>query len=274
MQLSPREYFTVARQIEDPLDTATYYVRAEIRNARTDALIATLDLTDRGSRRFGKEWQVPADPSGRGFYITVVTKVYTDSGYTTVSEQYGEKLNEYLVQDRFNKATDTSWASTGADVDYKRIKKIVDEAVAKIDVPEGQTVDLSPLKRAFDEGMREIVKDVRAIKIPEPRIEKETVHTPVDLSPLEKRISNAVEEIKKSIPEREEHDMSPMMEAVNTLHDAISNGFGELKDAILESQIVSVGPREEEEEVKLTRGGKIAVRPVAQVNRFGRVIKR
>ncbi len=83
--LQPQKSFTVVRQIANHLDSATYYVRAVIRNAYTDELIETLDLTSRGSQRFSKNWQVPADPSGEGFYISIVTSVYTDSGYTTKS---------------------------------------------------------------------------------------------------------------------------------------------------------------------------------------------
>src|SRR5574337_612585 len=102
MQLEPREYFTIARGLEDYTDSTTYYVRAVIRNARTDALIDTVNLTDNGNRRFTKAWQVPADPSGLGFYIIVTTTVYTDSGYTTKAENYLERFEEHLVQNRPN----------------------------------------------------------------------------------------------------------------------------------------------------------------------------
>src|SRR5947209_2026571 len=98
--LHPQNSFTVVRQIANHLDTDTNYVRAVIRNAYTDAIIDTLDLTDKGSQRFSKNWQVPADPSGQGFYISIVTSVYTDSGYTTKNPNYGDEENTYLVQDR------------------------------------------------------------------------------------------------------------------------------------------------------------------------------
>ena len=80
LTLQPQASFTLVRQIANHTDSSTYYVRAVIRNAYTDELISTLDLTDRGSQRFSKNWQVPADPSGEGFYLSIVTSVYTDSG--------------------------------------------------------------------------------------------------------------------------------------------------------------------------------------------------
>lgn len=98
--LQPQNYFTIVHQIPNHLDHSTYYVQAVIRNAFTDAIIATVNLTDKGGQRFKYDWPVPADPSGQGFYVSIVTSVYTDSGYTTKSENYGDDENTYLVQER------------------------------------------------------------------------------------------------------------------------------------------------------------------------------
>lgn len=146
MQLNPRETFTIVRQIEDHTDQATYYVRAVIRNAKTDAIIQVdgnnyVNLTDQGSQRFTKNWLVPADASGQGFYISILTSVYTDSGYTTKSENYGDKIETYLVQDRVNANLGGLGGGGGSDIDYKKIRKIVDEVVKQrlkedIDMPE------------------------------------------------------------------------------------------------------------------------------------------
>src|SRR5688572_8979423 len=100
MTLQPQAYFTVVRQIANHTDTNTYYVRAVVRNAYTDEIIATLDLTDKTGQRFKKDWHVPGDPSGQGFYISIVTSVYSDNGYTTKSDSYGDEENTYLVQER------------------------------------------------------------------------------------------------------------------------------------------------------------------------------
>ena len=123
--LHPGNHFTVVRQIENHLDAATYYVQAVIRNAYTDAVIETLDLTSRGSQRFSKNWLVPADPSGQGFYISIVTSVYTDSGYTTKSDNYGDQETTYLIEDRVLRG------GGGGGLDAYTIRRILKEELAK-----------------------------------------------------------------------------------------------------------------------------------------------
>lgn len=98
--LQPQNYFTIVHQISNHLDNNTYYVQAVIRNAFSDEIIATVQLTDKGGRRFKYDWRVPADAFGQGFYVSIVTSVYTDSLYTTKSENYGDDENTYLVQER------------------------------------------------------------------------------------------------------------------------------------------------------------------------------
>ena len=153
MQLSPNTSFAIVRQLEDHTDSNSYYVRAVIRNAQTDALITTVDLTDQGNRRFSKNWQVTADVSGQGFYISILTSVYTDAVYTTKSQNYGDKMETYLVQTRYN--PNLGYGSGGSDIDYKRIRKIVKEVVDEIESPE-------PLETKI------VIKEVvREIKVPE-----------------------------------------------------------------------------------------------------------
>lgn len=118
--------FTVVRQIANHLDTDTNYVRAVIRNAYTDATLDTLDLTDKGGQRFSKNWRVPSDPSGEGFYITIVTSVYTDSGYTTKNANYGDEENTYLVADA---PSAIGRGSTG--IDARTVRRIISEELDK-----------------------------------------------------------------------------------------------------------------------------------------------
>src|SRR3990167_2297855 len=101
LQLNPREYFPIVRQLNDPLDVGTYYVQAIIRNARTGATLDTLSLTDEGGQRFSyTTWQTPADTSGLGLFITITLTVYTDSGYTEKAGNYGIEQQTYLIQER------------------------------------------------------------------------------------------------------------------------------------------------------------------------------
>ena len=133
MTLFTANNFTVVRQIANHTDTATYYVRAVIRNAYTDTILDTLDLTDKGSQRFKKDWKVPADPSGQGFYISIITSVYEDSGYTTKSASYGDEENTYLVADRvLGGRGGTASISFG----ISDIRRVIKEELDKVEKPE------------------------------------------------------------------------------------------------------------------------------------------
>jgi hypothetical protein len=175
MQLYPQEEYVIARGLEDHLDSTTYYVRAFVRNAKTDALLATLDLEDQGdSHRFKKTWQVPADPTGMGFWINIQTSVYTDSGYTTKADNYGDKYEEKFIEARRHFA-----GGGGVDVDYKRVREIIqDELDKRKPEPAKPTepVNFSPVLSAVS-ALRD---DVSAIHVPEP---KDT-----DLSPVMAKI--------------------------------------------------------------------------------------
>jgi len=197
MTLSPGEYFTIARQLNDPSDSGTYYVRAFVRNARTDALIDTINLTGRGDQRFTQEWQVVPDTSGLGLYITITTKVYTDSGYTTLSTVYGIEQHEHLIQDR----SAMIWGGgSGLDIDYKRIKKMIDEAVKSRPEP---TVDLFPIQTA----LLDLHEAVKSIHLPEAQ--------KIDLQP----ILNSLEAIKNK--EVSPPDLSPIVNKVDLIKEAM-----------------------------------------------------
>lgn len=171
MQLRPHEDFSIVRGLEDHTDSTTYYVQAVIRNAKTDALIDTVNLADQGDgHRFLRVWRVPGDPSGLGFYISVTTSVYTDSGYTTKSTNHPDKYDTYLVDQR-----NAPLAPYQTAVDYKKIGKLVGEAVAKIRLPEPKPA-------------------------PEPKIVVPRVEVPkVDLTPLEREIKAIGEGFSKAI---------------------------------------------------------------------------
>lgn len=221
MTLNPSEEFIVARQLSDPSDNTTYYVRAFIRNAKTDELIKTLDLEGKGGQRFTKVWQVPQDPTGLGFYITVTTVVYTDSGCTTVSPLYAMEQYELLVQDRLNPYLK---GGGGADVDYRRIQKMIDEAVAKIVIPEAkdpETFDYETLARGFES----VISKVEGKEIPV-----------ADLSPVVSRLEALQGQIKAiRMPET---DLSPVIERIDTAI-SVTEGLVEEMGNTTESSIES-----------------------------------
>ena len=195
IQLTPQEYFVVSKQLGDPNDSTTYYIQAVIRNARTDATIDTLNLDDKTGQRFTKEWQVPADTSGSGFFVTITTTVYTDAAYTTKATNYTIDHETYVIHERTNPAM---MGGGGASVDYKKIRDMIREELGKLPVPEkSESVNLLPLYSA----MKGLDSRVGAIKIPQP--EK------VDLSEvltLIRRVGNLIDNL--DIPKT---DLSPVL---------------------------------------------------------------
>jgi hypothetical protein len=219
--------------LEDHTDSTTYYVRAVIRNARTDALIDTLNLTDNGSRRFTKSWLAPADPTGLGLDILVTYTVYTDSGYTTKAENYGERFDEHTVLTRIQHG-----GGGGADVDYKKVRKIIQEELAglpkPLPFPEMPNIPfyLQPVLNALS-GLR---KDLQAIDIPTP-----------DFSGVEYRLG-LIESSIKAIPKDDdsavrgdlEETKQKIEDAKQTILQQVSNIREEIaKDATADTKVIT-----------------------------------
>lgn len=223
MQLKPQEMFVVVRQLGDPLDAGTYYVQAKIRNAHTDALIATLNLVNSGGQRFTKEWQVVADTSGEGFYVDIETIVYTDSGYSSVSDVYQRENAVYLVQDR---QTPPFGGAGGGDVSYDKIRTIMTEVVEKAKPKESgkkpQKIDLTGAEKRILAAIKGVQEAVDAVEVP-------------DNAPELKRLADASVEAKdailKAIGDRAEFeptDLSPVLERIEKAETTIA---GKVADA-------------------------------------------
>ena len=213
MILRPQRYFTIVRQIANHLDTDTYYVQAIVRDARTDEVLATLNLDDKGGQRFTKTWLVCADPSGLGRDISIVTSVYTDTGYTTKSENYGDEENTHLVED--NQPLGRGGANIGGNtgVDARTVKRIVEESLNahhekmmadKKEEPEAEKEEPeAPEQIDFSEVLR-------AIKGLETKLKPKEVK-PTDLTPITKGLG----ELAQMIEEKEvtpETDLTPVLE--------------------------------------------------------------
>lgn len=218
MQLSPGEVFAVARQIADPYDSATYYVRAEIRDARTDALLATLDLEDKGNQRFRKDWKVVTDPSGLGRYITITSTVYTDAGYTDIATNYGREEREYLVQVRRS-----NYASGGgySGLTKKDLEKIAELLAAK----------LAELPKVELEGIESALARIEA--------RKEADLTPHFAGLLEHitgghtALAGAIAAIE--MPEIPETDLGPVLDRLEDIVEGLSE-FGDALSAAGDSR--------------------------------------
>ena len=211
--LKPYEVFPIIRQLDDAGDSTTYYMRAVVTNARTLATIATLNMTDNGSQLFSYNWTVPADTSGEGFYIEIRTRVYTDSGYSVTADSYRVESHTYLVQSRPNLNRNFGGGG-GPDIDYKKIQKMIDESVSKIQFPE--------IPKPEKVNLTEIIKKIESVKsaldslvIPVP---KET-----NLSGVNSQIEAVLSELEgirsqiSSIPQPKEVDFTSVIENMKKL---------------------------------------------------------
>lgn len=209
MQLSPRTQFSIVRQIEDHTDSATYYVRAVIRNAQTDVLLDTINLTDRGSQRFSKNWLVPADPSGSGFYISILTSVYTNSGYTTKSQNYADKMETYLVQERYNPNIHMGAVGGGSDINYDKVRKIIEDVLLKSKLLELKNTDLSKLESGII-SLGNVIPEIKNSIISSVKSE---------LSSNINLISSKIDNIE--IPEPKEFDYAMILSSINDINDSL-----------------------------------------------------
>lgn len=213
ISLNPGEYFTIFRGLSDHTDSTTYYVRAIVKNIRTNTTITTINLTDLGSRQFKTDWQVPADTSGNGFWIGIVTEVYTDSSYTTRATSYLDEFETYLVFDRRNPLT-LGGNGGGADIDYEKIDKIVAKHANAIEIPEQKEVDLRPVFKAI----LEVKQLISSIKMPTFK-QKET-----DLSLVYQGLDTIQELILAiEMPEMPELDLSPVIEKLEERSEDFKN---------------------------------------------------
>lgn len=211
--LQPQTAFPLVRQIANHLDATTYYVRAVVRDAAGQT-IDTVALASQGSQRYQTSWQVPADPSGQGRYISVVTSVYTDSGYTTKSDNYGDEETTYLIFDRVMPAM-RGGGSGG--IDSRTLRRVIAEELDKR-APEPIQFPKQPEMRWGEvlTAIREATEAIRAIPTDK-----------VDLS----GVLRSIEALAAKIDAKEvtpETDLTPVLEAIKDAQKSIGEGFADL----------------------------------------------
>ena len=224
-QLAPNESFPIVRVLKDHTDTSTNYVQAVIRDATTDALVDTVNLTDKGDRRFSKVWKVPyADAYNRGRYLVITTTVYTDSGYTTKNGNYAEEAETYLVQERWNP---TSFQG-GGSIDENQFKKVIREVLSEQKdtaetedapelgamPPEKPEVDVEALVGRIKEV---VTTAVDSITIPDPEKPER-----VDLSSIESALNSVLLEIA-AMPRFKDTNIQPIIDVLESLSEQVSD---------------------------------------------------
>lgn len=210
--LQPQVDFGLTRQLSNHLDAATYYVQAKVYDV-DGVLIDTANLTDKGGQRFSRRWRVPVDRSGQGAYISIITSVYTDSGYTTKSDNYGDEENTYLVFDRVLGAR--GGGSGGGNLDIGTIRRVVAEELEKA-LPE--EVEEEPEEVEIEKPdtttpkLDQLTKDIASLQTAIAKIPTDTL----DLSD----IKQAMETIYGAIEDKEvtpPTDLTPALEAIDLL---------------------------------------------------------
>jgi hypothetical protein len=201
--LQPQSSFPIVRQIANHLETDTLYIKAVVRNADGDT-IDTVLLDDKGGQRFQKKYRVPIDASGQGAYISIVTSVYTDPGYTTKNPNYGDEENTYLIFDRVtSRGSGGGNVVNGSNLSLQDIRRVVAEEIKKSDDAE---------------IAREAATD--ALEVPEPPEEP----------PRWDEVLIAINEVKQTILEQEPptHDKE---------FETIQAGLAEIKTAVTEKEV-------------------------------------
>ncbi len=208
--LQPQSSFPIVRQIANHLDTGTYYVRAVVRNADGDT-IDTVDLEDKGGQRFQRRYRVPVDSSGQGAYISIITSVYTDAGYTTKSPNYGDEENTYLVFDRVRGSG--GGGSGGGNLDAGTIRRIVAEELAKVEAPEAPEMPEIPKYEMRWQDVLESIDEVRSMvaRIPTEKVNENAIISRLD--DVQRSVLVAIDS-KEVTPET---DLSPALQAIDAV---------------------------------------------------------
>lgn len=165
MQIEPQFTLPLIYELTDPFDSSTYYIQSVIRDSLTGNILDTINLTSQGSGRYSSTVYPPQDSTGFGRHIDVTISVYTDSNYSIYSDVYQKKIDKYIV-----KASKQSFGGGGAEVNYDKIRKIIEEVLeSKEDEDEDEVeveqIDFTPVYERFEaiQGM------IGSIKIPEPK---------------------------------------------------------------------------------------------------------
>jgi len=196
MFFQPYRNYVITRQIYNERDFGQVWVKAWVRDAITDeALLDGVEMEESSDEigRFKYTYKLPADPSGNGRQLRVISVVYEDSGYVSRNPNYQVEENNIVVRD-MNVMGHSGGG--GSDIDYKKVREIVKEELDKL--PPYPSNGLSEIRRAIKEAVKTIVREID--NIPE-----------ADLSGIEDNISQLVKAIS-NIPPQEDFDYSKIDE--------------------------------------------------------------
>lgn len=158
MQVSPNQNLPASYTISAPGDTTLYYVQAVLRDTQSSSILQTLKLARVSTvpNRYSGVFDPVNDPSGLGRLIDITISVFTDAGYTTLSQNYAVLNLSYLVTTSLLQ----SGYSAGVGTDYRKIEEIILAVLTK-NLPKQlkgvrggiDAIRKSPVKYALIESM-------------------------------------------------------------------------------------------------------------------------
>jgi hypothetical protein len=201
MQIEPQYTIPLIYQIVDPSDSTVYYVRAIVYDSLTRTVLATKNLVSQGNGLWSSTVTAPVDSTGLGRHIHVIIKVYTDSGYTTLSTDYNQQIDKYLVK------TQRVFGGTGSsgDVDYEKIKNIIKEL----------------LKPMIEDDTAENKKEMALLN----KIDKDVTEMCTKMDSMDSKDAQDTTENEPPEPV----DLSPVITEIGKLKTFVEKGFGGIK---------------------------------------------
>ena len=229
MQLSPNENYPIFHGIINHLDTDTYYVRTVIYDTGYNVL-DTVDLEDKGNQNFLKMWKVPYDNVfQRGRFILLVTSTYTDSGYTTKSENYGDEFETHLIQERWDMSKISSVGGGGGynGITTKDVKKVIKKELENIKFPKVKDVKF-PKQKEYEANFKDITKGLTDIKALVGTLPAQNN----DLRPIVSRLDELVDEVQMK-PVTKETDIKPLLKSIKEAQQERSNNVKNSSNSLI-----------------------------------------
>lgn len=219
--IEPSQKIPLTRQLEDGSRAPTRYIRSQIINVTTRAVIQNVDLTDNGNGDFSDYSHTPSSLSISKGYFEVITKVYKDAGYTQEDKvRYATIKSTYYVDEKLGGAI-----LGGREVgDYPNfeglVKKIFSYKLKDKKSFASKIIDI-------DKKVNDTNKKLSRLDISK-KIKSEFKNVVDNIDALAELIVVSVKNIKSEIP-----DNSLDFESlVNTL-DSIKSEFDPLKNEIV-----------------------------------------
>lgn len=222
--LFPATTHIVSWTKQNLLDGAEYFPQAVIRDTRQDLVLATLNLENTGNNiRYTNSWPVVTDPSEHGREIEVEITVYEDAARTQPSGIYGRWTERYVIFD-FKAPSGGGIGGGNASVDYRRIEKMIERAVA--DIPKPEKIDLSSIVAEID-GVKQSFGDTlrKWLRLGRKATEIEQVER--NLKNTASELTEAIKGARTSIGEID----TATKKAVAAIEEAAKSGAGQIATA-------------------------------------------